>query len=104
MRSDRKTLRAKKRIDFLYSVHLYCVEGGRIMKNITLSIDEDLLQAGREYARIHNISFNVLVRKLIEQTVAPKKEQWLDDTFSLMDKLDVSSGNKKWTREDLYRV
>lgn len=74
------------------------------MRNITLSIDEDLLQAGRKYARIHNISFNVLVRKLIEQTVAPKKEQWLDDTFSLMDKLDVSSGNKKWTREDLYRV
>lgn len=74
------------------------------MKNITLSIDEDVLQAGRDYARSHNMSFNVLVRKLIEQTVVPKKEKWLDDTFSLMDKLAVSSENTKWTREELYRV
>ncbi|OHE66115.1 MAG: hypothetical protein A2001_11595 [Treponema sp. GWC1_61_84] len=74
------------------------------MKNITLSIDDDMLQAGREYARIHKMSFNVLVRKLIEQTVVTKKGQWLDDTFSLMDKLDVSSGTRKWTREELYRV
>jgi len=74
------------------------------MRNITLSIDEDILQAGREYARIHNMSFNVLVRRLIEQTVVPKKGQWLDDTFCLMDKLNVSSGNQKWTREELYRV
>ena len=43
------------------------------MKNITLSIDEDVLQAGRDYARAHNMSFNVLVRKLIEQTVVPQK-------------------------------
>lgn len=74
------------------------------MRNITLSIDEDVLQAGREYARIHNMSFNVLVRRLIEQTVVPRKGQWLEDTFSLMDKLNVSSGNRKWTREELYRV
>jgi len=74
------------------------------MKNITLSIDDEILQAGREYARIHNISFNVLVRKLIEQTVVPQKGQWLEDTFTLMDKLNVSSKNKKWTREELYRV
>lgn len=40
------------------------------MKSITLSIDENILQAGREYARAHNVSFNVLVRRLIEQTVA----------------------------------
>jgi hypothetical protein len=74
------------------------------MKNITLSIDEDILQAGREYARSHNVSFNVLVRKLIEQTVVPKQNRWLEDTFSLMDKANVSSGNDRWTREELYRV
>ncbi len=73
------------------------------MKNIRLSIEDDVLQAGREYARIHNISFNVLVRKLIKQTVVPNKGQWLDDIFSLMHKLNVSSGNQKWTRDELYR-
>lgn len=74
------------------------------MRNITLSIDDDVLLAGREYARIHNMSFNVLVRRLIEQTVVARKGQWLEDTFSLMDKLSVSSGKEKWTREELYRV
>lgn len=74
------------------------------MKNITLSIDENVLQAGREYARAHNVSFNVLVRRLIEQTVVQKQNHWLDETFSLMDKANVSSGEGRWTREELYRV
>lgn len=74
------------------------------MKNITLSIDDDLLHAGREYAREHNISFNVLVRKLIEQTVAQKQARWLDDTFALMDRANVKSGTETWSREELYRV
>ena len=74
------------------------------MKNITLTMDEKVLKAGREYARKHNVSFNVLVRRLVEQTVLATKDQWLDDTFSLMDTLKVSSENLTWTREDLYRV
>ena len=74
------------------------------MRNITLSIDDEVLKAGREYARIHHMSFNVLVRRLIEQTVVHGKGQWLEDTFSLMDTLTVSSGNRKWTRDELYRV
>jgi hypothetical protein len=74
------------------------------VRNITLSIDEDILQAGREYARQHNVSFNVLVRKLIEQTVVQKRSRWLDDTFTLMDKANVSSTAVRWTREELYRV
>jgi hypothetical protein len=74
------------------------------MRNITLSIDEDILKAGREYARVHDMSFNVLVRRLIEQTVVAKNDLWLEDTFLLMDKANVSSGNQRWTREELYRV
>ena len=74
------------------------------MKNSTLSMDENVLKAGREYARKHNVSFNVLVRRLVEQTVLSTKDRWLDDTFSLMDKLQVSSKNVTWTREELYRV
>lgn len=74
------------------------------MKNITLSIDEDVLEAGREYARSHDISFNVLVRKLIEQTVLPQRDAWLTDTFSLLDRADASSDGRSWTRDELYRV
>lgn len=75
-----------------------------VMKNVTLSIEDEVLQAGREYARSHNMSFNVLVRRLIEQTVVTRTDQWLNDTFTLMDKVNVHSGTQKWTREELYRV
>lgn len=74
------------------------------MKNITLSMDDDLLKTGREYASRHNISFDVMLRRLIEQTVKPPLDKWLDDTFLLMDKLDLSSEDEFWTREDLHRV
>jgi hypothetical protein len=74
------------------------------MKNITLSIDEKVIKAGREYARRHNISFNALVRRLIEQEVLSKSAQWLEDTFALMDTLTISPNHESWTREELYRV
>jgi hypothetical protein len=73
------------------------------MKNITLSMDEDLLKQGREYARSHNVSFNVLVRTLIEQTVKKKTGNWLDDTFDYIDKNISSSQGITWKREELYR-
>ena len=73
------------------------------MKNITLSIDEDILRAGREYARSRNMSFNALVRRLIEQAVVPRADRWLDDTISLMDRAGVKADGERWTRDELYR-
>lgn len=74
------------------------------MKNITLSIDEDTLKAGREYARKHNMSLNALMRKLLKQTVVDSSSQWLTDAFKTMDKAKADSKGAKWKREDLYRV
>ena len=74
------------------------------MRNITLSIDKEILKRGREYAKRHNISFNSLVRRLVEQTVIADSSQWLEDTFSLMDRAETSSGGKTWTRDELHRV
>lgn len=74
------------------------------MKNITLSIDEDILKAGREYAKRHNISFNTLIRRLLKQTVKISSNQWVEEAFKLMDASKANSQGKKWRREDLYRV
>ena len=83
----------------IQEVHTYTVR----MRNITLSIDDDILKLGREYARTHNVSFNVLVRRLIEQTVTKKSSDWLDDTFQYIDQNIHSSAGITWKREDLYR-
>ncbi len=74
------------------------------MKNITLSLNEDILNAGRSYAKKHNVSFNALIRRLLEQAVVKSSPSWVEESFKLMDKAKVNSGGKKWTREELYRV
>ncbi len=74
------------------------------MKNITLAIDEDTLKLGRDYARQHKVSFNTLVRRLIEQTVQASSTQWLDENFELIDKNPVSSDGRHWKRDELYRA
>ncbi|MDR0685396.1 MAG: hypothetical protein LBF83_09755 [Spirochaetaceae bacterium] len=73
------------------------------MTNITLAMDEQTLALGREYAKRQNISFNALVRGLVEKTVKSSLDDWLEYTFQLMDKANVSSDGKKWKRKELYR-
>jgi len=74
------------------------------MANITISIDEALLNAGREYARAHNTSLNAMIRQLLEKNVSRKSGQWPDECLKLMDQVQADSRGKKWTREELYDV
>ncbi|MDR2746986.1 MAG: hypothetical protein LBB77_06010 [Treponema sp.] len=73
------------------------------MKNITLAIDEETLVLGRQYAQKHNMSFNALVRNLLEKTIKRTSTDWLDAMFKQIDNDNVSSRGQKWTREELYR-
>jgi hypothetical protein len=73
-------------------------------KNITIALDETVINAGRAYAQKHNTSLNGLIRQLLEQTVFPESDQWLDECFALMDQAAADSQGAKWSREDLYRV
>jgi hypothetical protein len=72
------------------------------MKNITLSMDEELLQAGREYAQAHNISFNALVRDLVRRTVKSDSSIWVSEMVQNMRNSAGNSQGKTWCREDLY--
>ncbi|MBI5014112.1 MAG: hypothetical protein HZB55_01305 [Deltaproteobacteria bacterium] len=74
------------------------------MPNITLSIDDELLRAGRQYAQAHDETLNGLVRKLLAQTVSNGDSRWLDECFAMMDRAQAHSGGKPWNREDLYDV
>jgi ribonuclease D len=74
------------------------------MPNITISIDEKLLESGRQYAQKNRTSVNTLVRKLLEQTVRSDSSQWLEECFSLMDRSGAQSDGRRWKREDLYDV
>jgi hypothetical protein len=78
--------------------------GGAPMPNITISIDDALLKAGRKYAEKHETSINALIRKLLEETVQFQSRDWLRECFDLMDRAKGNSRGKRWKREDLYDV
>ena len=74
------------------------------MKNITLSIDEDLIKTGREYAQQHQTTLNQLMRDLLKQKVAPSKERSLKELFDLFDQNPSPVTDYKYCREDAYDV
>lgn len=73
------------------------------MGNITLSLDDNLIKEGREYAKKNqDTTLTSLIRKLLSETVMPASDDWIDECFSLMDKANGDSKGKKWTREGIY--
>ena len=74
------------------------------MTNVTLSMDEKLVAAGRRYAGEHDTTLNALLRRLLAQAVVTVDENWLDHCFQEMDDAGGGSKGKHWRREDLYDV
>ena len=72
------------------------------MKNITLALDEDTLEAGRAYAQRHQTTLNALVRELLVKTVIADRDAAVREMFRLMDAHPGRAARKRWTREDLY--
>jgi hypothetical protein len=72
------------------------------MKNITLSLDDELLEAGRQYAQRHQTTLNALVRELLVRTVLADRQTAIKEMFRLMDANPGNSRGRRWKREDLY--
>jgi len=72
------------------------------MKNITLAIDEETLDAGRAYAQRHQTTLNTLVRELLMKTVLADKKASMREMFRLMDSHPGNSHGRRWTREELH--
>lgn len=72
------------------------------MPNITLSIPEDLLKNGRQYAQARGTSLNALVRDLLSEKVSAPA----DSLDSMLSRLRQSSGDSQGiriNREELHR-
>jgi hypothetical protein len=72
------------------------------MKNITLALDEETLEAGRSYAQRHQTTLNALVRELLVKTVVADREAAVREMFRLMDAHPGHSRGQRWTREELH--
>lgn len=72
------------------------------MPNVTISLDEETLEASRDYALRHGTSLNALIRRLLEQTVTRRSSDWVEELLAAMDTAEVRSGGRRWTRDELY--
>ncbi len=72
------------------------------MKNITLALDEETLEAGRAYARRHRTTLNGLIRELLVKTAVPDRQAAVREMFRLMDANPGNSHGHRWTRDELY--
>jgi hypothetical protein len=75
-----------------------------VSKNLTLTIDEELIRAARKVALDRNTSVNNLVRGFLETLVAESGEQraamiQIDELFR---RKPFVIGKKNWTRADLH--
>lgn len=72
------------------------------MKNITLALDEETLDAGRAYAQRHQTTLNALVRDLLLKTVIADRDAAVQEMFRLMNAHPGRSDGQVWTRDELY--
>ncbi len=73
------------------------------MKNVTISLDQATLDAGRDYAKAHNTSLNAFIRNLLRNSVIRENtSEWTEEFFKLADRGKGDSGGAHWKRDDLY--
>lgn len=75
------------------------------MKNITLAIDEDVLEKARAVAEKRGTTINAMVREHLAQ-VASEQERWTRSRVRLAELMDKSTADMgpdyKWNRDALY--
>lgn len=73
------------------------------MVNLTLSLDENLLQRARELALRENTSVNALVREYLARYVDARSRrlQALDALDAVAERTE-SASQGRWSRESLY--
>jgi triphosphoribosyl-dephospho-CoA synthetase len=74
------------------------------MKNLTLSIDEDVLLEARKFALEHKTTVNHLVRSYLEEIAGrrDRRRAARERLLKLMSERRVDLGGRRWVRDDVY--
>jgi len=74
------------------------------MKNITLSVDEEVLAVVRRYSAEHNRSVNSLVREYLTDIARreDKARQARKNIRILSENSTAKRGSKTWSKDDLH--
>jgi hypothetical protein len=74
------------------------------MRNVTLSIEEEILLAARKMALDRHTTVNSLIRDYLKRIIAEdeSRKEALDRLVAKMSRGTFKVGDKDWKREDLY--
>jgi hypothetical protein len=72
------------------------------MKNITLSLPDDLLEQSRAYAQRQGTSLNELVRHLLRLQIHFHHGNPLDRFIRHTQEFSINTKSVKWSRDELY--
>ena len=74
------------------------------MKNITLAVDDTVLDAVRRYAATKNTSVNAIVREHLGRIARSqgRAREAMRELRAMSDRSDAEVGPGTWTRDDLY--
>ena len=72
------------------------------MRNVTLSFSEEMLERGREYARVRGLSLNALIREALRHEIERDSTQSMDALLTALDAADCNSNGAPSKREELY--
>ncbi len=73
------------------------------MANLTLVVDEDVLQRARVRALQQGTSVNALVRAYLARVAGESEaSQGMDEFFTAVTGAGAGSGGRAWTRDELY--
>lgn len=84
---------------FLLELHYYCVHNYSVMKNITLSADENLIREAREAARSRKTTLNQLFRDwLVEVSGQRERSHQVDE---LLERLQYVNSGGPSSRDEM---
>jgi hypothetical protein len=73
-----------------------------MIQRVSITIEDTTLEACRQYAEAHGMSLDEAIQHVLESSVSPRRKEWLDECFQLMDQAGADSQGRHWNREELY--
>lgn len=73
------------------------------MKNITVSLEDDIATMVHSYVERHHTTLDQLMRDLLKQKIMPSSDETnIDRLFALADKYPSQVEDYKFNREEIY--
>ena len=72
------------------------------MKNITLSLPEQLLKEARKYAARQNTSLNAMIREFLKNRINQPSTDIIDLINEYTNKWDIDTLNTPFVRDEIY--